>query len=606
MSLRTARDVLVIPLACLIYAVSAMTPTGAGEPSNRDALGTQIDDFTLRDFRGKAFRLSDHAEAKAVVIAVLGCECPLAKLYAPRLAELAAEYEPQGVRFVAIDANVQDAVTEMAHYAKVHGIKFPLLKDVGNRLADQLRAERTPEVFLLDAQRIVQYVGRVDDQYEIGIARTEPDERFLADAIDAVIAGAAVDVPWTRSVGCHIGRVRDQQPDAQVTYARQVSRILQKRCVECHREGEIAPFALTTYDEVFGWAEMIDEVVHQNRMPPWSADPDFGKFSNDCRMTDDEKRLIREWMLAGAPLGNETELPPPREFTRGWHIPTPDAVIRMADQPYRVPAEGEVEYQYFVVDPGFTEDKWVRAAECRPGNRAVVHHILVFVQPPGEEQRFRGGTVDSDWLAATAPGAPPMNLPDGYAKFIPAGAKLIFQMHYTPNGSPQTDVSSVGLVFADPDTVKKEVGTWRAINTDFVIPPGEANHVVRAWHTFNRDTLLLALFPHMHLRGKSFRYVARFPSGREETLLWVPRYDFNWQNSYIFASPKRLPAGTRLICTATFDNSSDNPANPDPAQAVRWGDQTWEEMMIGYYSMVLADQDLTQPERRRTDRFLDR
>jgi peroxiredoxin/mono/diheme cytochrome c family protein len=553
-----------------------------------------VEDFELLDYRGQAFRLADHAEADVVVLAFTGTECPLAKLYAPRLVELAGQYAGDRVLFVAINSNVQDSVTELAHYARIHEIEFPVLKDVGNEIADKLGARRTPEVFVLDRQRHVRYAGCIDDQYDIGIKRESPEHAYLKDAIDAILAGQEVATPSTNAVGCVIGRVRDANDQTEVTYANQISRILQKRCIQCHREGEIAPFALTNYDEVYGWAEMIDEVVQDQRMPPWNADPAVGRFRNDPSLSEEERRLIHEWMLAGAPLGDESQLPPPREFpeTGGWRIGEPDVVIPITEKPFKVPAEGAVDYQYFVVDPGFTEDKWIQAAECRPGNREVVHHILVFVKPPGDTGRGRGGTIRSDWLAATAPGAEVMKLPVGLAKFVPAGAKLVFQLHYTPNGSPQEDISELGLIFADPTTVRREVGTWRAVNNRFVIPPNEPNHVVEADHTFERDAYLLALFPHMHLRGKSFRYVAKYPDGKEEVLLHVPRYDFNWQNSYILAMPKRLPKGTKLHCTAVFDNSANNLANPDPSDTVRWGDQTWEEMMIGYFSMIWAEQDL--------------
>jgi hypothetical protein len=265
----------------------------------------------------------------------------------------------------------------------------------------------------------------------------------------------------------------------------------------------------------------------------------------------------------------------------------------MADKPYSVPAKGEVRYQYFQVDPGFTEDKWVQAAECRPGNRAVVHHIIVGVVPPGGrfgEQEING--IRSDWLTATAPGARPLILPVGMAKLIPAGSRLVFQMHYTPNGTAQQDRSCVGFKFADPKSVKRQVGTDKAVTQNFRIPPGEANHKVEATHRFDRDMLMLAMFPHMHLRGKAFRYTAIYPSGEREILLDVPRYDFAWQNSYEFVEAKKMPRGTRLFCEAWFDNSAENLANPDPTDTVRWGDQTWEEMMIGYFDATPVEEGI--------------
>jgi hypothetical protein len=363
--------------------------------------------------------------------------------------------------------------------------------------------------------------------------------------------------------------------------------------VSCHRPGEIGPFSLTSYDEVVGWAAMIREVVQEQRMPPWHANPEHGKFLNDARLTDVEKDQIYRWVAAGAPEGNKSDLPPPRQFAEGWQIGEPDAVVYMRDQPFQVPAAGEVRYQYFVVDPGFTEDKWIQAAECRPGNRAVVHHIIVAIAPAGGGRGRDVGELHSDWLTATAPGGRPLMLREGMAKLVPAGSRLVFQMHYTPNGTPQEDRSCVGFKFADPQTVKRQVGTDKASTNGFRIPPGEPNHKVEAWHSFGEDRLMLAMFPHMHLRGKAFRYTAVYPTGDREVLLDVPRYDFNWQNSYEFAEPMLMPRGTRLFCEAWYDNSEDNLANPDPTATVRWGDQTWEEMMIGYFDAAPAKEHVS-------------
>ncbi|MEO8493484.1 MAG: redoxin domain-containing protein [Planctomycetota bacterium] len=561
--------------------------------------------FSLGDYRGKQWQSEDFHKSRVLVVGFLGTECPLVKLYAQRLQAMSNELAASGVAFIGINPNQQDSLTELAHFAKEHEITFPLLKDPGNRVADQFGATRTPEVFVFDESRQLRYHGRIDDQYTYGVQRPKVEHEYLREAIDALLANKPVAITATETIGCLIGRVAEPDPTSDVTYSKQISRILQVRCVECHRDGEIAPFSLTSYEDAAGWAEMIAEVVEQQRMPPWHASPKHGDFANDTRLTDDEKRLINDWVASGAPEGDRSELPQPRTFVEGWRIGEPDLIVKMSDKPYKVPAEGEVRYQYFTVDPGFKEDKWIKAAECRPGNRAVVHHIIVATASAEQAGRKIHGDLSSDWLAATAPGARPLSLPDGMAKRVPAGSRLIFQLHYTPNGTAQEDLSSIGLIFADPETVKREVVTQKAAQNRFQIPPGADNHEVTATMTFKEDSLMLAMFPHMHLRGKAFRYTATYPDKREEVLLDVPRYDFNWQNSYEFKEPKRMPAGTKLTCVAHFDNSSANLANPDPTASVRWGDQTWEEMMIGYFDMTIADQDLTkQPIGRRTDQFL--
>ncbi len=552
-------------------------------------IGTRVENFTLQDFRGKSHSLADFAGSKLVVVAVLGTECPLCKLYGPRLAEMAAELGPKGVAFVGLDANRQDSITEMAAYARIHKIEFPLLKDLGNAVVDQLGAQRTPEVFVLDQDRVVRYRGRIDDQYGFqsgaGYSRPKVTRRDLADAIEQLLAGKPVSQPTTEAVGCLIGRVRQPKAASEVTYSNQIARLFQKRCVECHRPGQIGPFAMTNYDEVVGWAEMIDEVVREQRMPPWHADPRYGHFANDYSLSAEEKRLVQTWVANGAPEGDRKDLPEPKQFASGWMMPGgPDLVVHMADQPFDVPAEGTVEYKYFTVDPGFKEDKWVKVAECMPDNRAVVHHIIVFVKPPKDTSR---DIAAFGHLTGFAPGTRPHVLPEGCAKFVPAGSQLVFQMHYTANGSPQKDRSSVGIKFEDVKNVKWRVATLAAGNTTFEIPPGADNHQVESNQTFAADVTLLSLFPHMHVRGKSFHYEVIYPDGHKDTLLNVPRYDFNWQNSFIFDQQLKLPKGTTLHCTAHFDNSENNLANPDPKATVRWGDQTWEEMMLGWYDMAV-------------------
>jgi peroxiredoxin len=578
---------------CWIVVAMLVCPTGslaADSPINR-----RIENFSLRDYRGKVRSLEEFAEAKLVVVAFLGTECPLAKLYAPRLQELSEQFAKQGVTFIGIDANRQDSITELAAYARMHGLQFPVLKDAGNVVADAFGALRTPEVFVLDGQRTVRYWGRIDDQYGLGAssgyARMKAQRRDLAQALDELLAGGDVSTPLTEVKGCIIGRVPKIDAHGEVTYSNQIARILQDRCVSCHRPGEIAPFPLMQYDEVVGWADTMREVINEGRMPPWFANPAHGTFANDARLSDEQKKLFFTWVDNGCPEGDRADLPEPRQWVTGWQISKPDQVIYMREEPYTVPAEGVVEYQYFTADPGWTEDKWVHAAEARPDNRAVVHHIITSIIPPAGDgdgsARGRGGL-----LAGYAPGGGVRVNPPGVATFVPAGSKLRFQMHYTPNGSAQKDRSYIGVVFADPKTVHKRIRGGTPANHSFAIPPGDPHYKVTSEHYFDEDAQLIWLAPHMHLRGSAFRYEAAYPDGKREILLDVPRYDFNWQIRYLLAEPKVLPAGTTMHCTAFFDNSPENLANPDPTATVRWGDQTWEEMMIGWFGSVALHEDL--------------
>ena len=567
-------------LTLFAFAVCLALPSAAQVSSN------QVIDFALNDSDGRRHQLSDYGDSKLVVVAFVGIECPLVKLYVDRLSEIGEEYD--GVAVLGIDSNQQDSVAEIQHFVRTRKPRFPILKDPGNRIADQFDAQRTPQVFLLNERREIVYQGTIDDQYTYGIQKPAAKNSYLRNAIVSALADDKIQVPVTESVGCIIGRRRPVQSDADVTYCNEISRIFQRHCVVCHREGEIAPFSLTEYEEAAGWAEMIQEVVSEQRMPPWHADAEPGYFKNDLRLSDASKQLIYDWVAAGAPQGKPADLPSAKAFVAGWQIGEPDLVIAMGEEKFEVPARGVVPYQYFLVDPGFEEDKWVKSAECRPGNRAVVHHIIVGIQ--GEGEFGEGGVhndLESEWISATAPGSPPTVMPEGYAKFIPAGSKLIFQMHYTPNGTAQSDLSHIGLIFADPEKVTHRVSTLMSYQDEFRIPAGAANHRVVSKYKLDEDVELLSMFPHMHYRGKSFQYDFLFPDGGEETLLSVPRYDFNWQNIYALAKPRLLPAGTRLTCTAHFDNSEDNLANPDPEKNVTWGDQTWEEMMIGYFNVAV-------------------
>ncbi|HET6879891.1 MAG TPA: redoxin domain-containing protein [Pirellulales bacterium] len=574
-----------LALLVLSCCVAADTPEATAP------IGKQVDNFKLQDYLGAWHELDELKAKKAVVVAFLGTECPLCLQYGPQFAKLAKEYEPQGVAFIGIDANQQDSLQEMAHYARSYGVDFTLLKDPGNKIADQFAAIRTPEVFVLDGQRAVRYWGPIDDQFGVGYVRPKAEHRFLAEAIDAVLAGKAVPTPVMHGPGCYIGRVNRKPATGDITYTKHIAPLLNAHCVRCHRKGEIGPFTLTSYDDVVGWTETIREVITQRRMPPWHASPEFGHFRNDARLPDEAKELIFKWIDNGVPAGDPADLPAPPEFVEGWRIGKPDLVFSMP-QAFTVPAKGVVPYQTFVVDVTLDEDKWIQAAEVRPGNRAVVHHLVLYYVPPGADKE-RPEAVLFNSLAAYSPGMPASVFREGHAKFVPKGSKLKIQCHYTPNGSEQVDQSVAGLIFARPDTVKKQLLTQLCINFKLHIPPGEANYVADAEHRFDQETRLYSLLPHMHLRGKSFRFDARYPDGTSETLLDVPRYDFNWQNSYVFAEPKRMPEGTVIHCTASFDNSAENPTNPDPTSAVRWGEQTWEEMLVGTFETTRADQDLS-------------
>jgi hypothetical protein len=558
---------------------------------------TPVAPISLTALDGSTVTISAREDRGITVVCFLGTECPLARLYAPRLAELAGQFAPQGVRFVGIDSNCQDSEEELRHFVTEFRIPFPVAKDRDNLLADKFHAERMCEVFVLDDALTIRYHGRIDDRYRPGIARTATTVRDdLRIALEELLAGKRVSVPDTEVAGCLIGRMKQGAENAKFTYCRDVARILQSNCVECHQAGEIGPFALTDYDEVVGWADMMVEVIDDGRMPPWHASPQHGRFANARLMSAEDKRVLRDWVAAGAPYGNAADLPSPPPPARTWHLSRdPDQVISMRKRPFVVPAEGTVEYQYFVVDPGFKEDKWVIGAEVIPGRRSVVHHCIVFVRPP-DDQEFRGVS----WLTAYVPGQRATMLPRGYGRHLPAGSQLVFQMHYTPNGSEQNDLSQVGLLFGDESEITHEVYSQIGLEQEFEIPPHAANHMVSASpRRLPEHGTLLAVAPHMHLRGKSFRLISRQADG-QSVLLDVPKYDFNWQHVYEFAEPLPLESIGKLEFFATFDNSESNPVNPDPTQHVIWGDQTWEEMAVAFFEIAVPRHETQEAQRQPT------
>lgn len=560
-----------------------------------------IKPFTLTATNGKKWLLSEQKDAKAVAVVFLGTECPVNNQYLPELARLHQTYAAKGITFVGINSNVHDTPTRVRSHAEANSIPFPILKDTGNVVADEFTAKRTPEAFLLSPRGEVLYRGRIDDQIGIGFRRKTAERRDLAEAIEETLAGKAVSVAKTDAPGCLIARAIKPKADGVVTFTKQVARVLQNRCQECHRPGQVGPMPLVTFEDAVSWSEMIREVVSEGRMPPWHADTKHGKFSNDRSLPREERDLLLAWIKDGCPKGDAKDMPEPKKWEESWAIGKPDVVLSMP-RSFTVPADmptGGVRYQYFVAPTDYPEDRWIQAAEARPQAREVVHHIIIYILPkdalkggrrPAIGPRAAGDGIGNGFLTSYAPGDSPLILQPGQAKKLPKGAMLLFQMHYTPDGVKREDRSSVGIVFAKQKPTV-EVRTRAAAQQLLFIPPGAGNYKATSTTTFTQDVQLLTLFPHMHVRGKDFKYVVKYPDGKEETVLSVPRFDFNWQANYRLEKPLILPKGTIMTCTAHFDNSKSNLNNPDPSKWVMWGDQTWEEMMIGFadYTVPLSE-----------------
>jgi hypothetical protein len=398
------------------------------------------------------------------------------------------------------------------------------------------------------------------------------------------------------------------------SFYKDVLPLLQQHCQTCHRPGEAAPMPLTDYSSVRPWAKAIQQAVLTRKMPPWFADPHFGQFSNDAGLPDSAIQTISAWVDGGTPEGDPRDAPEPVQWTNGWKIGKPEVILEMPVE-FEIPVAGTLSYEYVIVPTNFKEDTWVRLAEVRASDRAHTHHIVVSIREPGSPWMRRepigipfnskpgddGGVgAQGEFLAGYGPGAVPELLGPGQAKLIKAGSDLVFQLHYTTDGKAGRDRSRIGLILAH-EKPRQRVMMLAAANVRFAIPSGDPDFRVDARVTLHEEATLVSLLPHMHLRGKSFEFRIAYPDGRKETLLVVPHYDFDWQLSYYLDQSKRLPKETTIECTAHFDNSPNNPRNPDPSKAVHFGAQNWDEMMIGYFEVAVDPgvgvRDLLVPKR---------
>jgi len=559
-------------------------------PPAHHGVGRQAPDVAFTDVTGKSGKLSDFKDQKAVVVAFTSTSCPLSKKYAPSLARLEKAYRDRGVTFVFVNPIETDSAEDIANAVKAHGFMGPYIHDKSGSFAKNIGATVTTDAFVLDPTRTVNYRGAVDDQYGQGYAHDAPRHTYLAAAIDAVLAGKAPQVAATEAPGCALDLEKAKAPATTVTYHAQVSRLVQSHCVECHRKDGVAPFSLETYKDVVAHAGQIKKVVEKGTMPPWfAAPPADGKPSvwvNDRSLPKRDRMDVLAWLAGDRSEGDKADAPRPRTFDPGWKIGRPDLVVRPAE-PVKVKAEGVMPYQNVFAETNLDEDKWVQALEVRPSAKQVVHHVLVFVIPPkkpGEGFDLFSPVAQNEaqgYYAIYVPGNSNLIYPDGFGKRLPKGSRVRFQIHYTPNGTATEDRTELGLVFAK-EKPKHEVRVAGIVNARLSIPPGADNHKETAWLPVPFDAVIIGLLPHMHVRGKAFRYDVTEPGKKSDILLDVPRYDFNWQLLYNYAEPKRIPRGSMLKATAWFDNSDRNPANPDPKKTVKWGPQTFDEMLLGY------------------------
>jgi mono/diheme cytochrome c family protein len=585
---------------------AAELPRAARALTEREAralgVGAWVQDASGLDLDGRARGWRDGAGVRGTVLVLTSLTCPLCQKLAPEIARVEARARGVGFGFVHVALGGLDSADDLRAHAQRLQLAGLVLRDESGALTEVLDARTTTEVFVVDARGTLCYRGAVNDQYGLGFALEAPRHRYLDDALRALIRGEEPSITATTSPGCVVERSAMRAEDAaiEVTYSRDIARLVQNSCLECHRVGGVAPFALDGYEAVAKRASTLHAVVEKGTMPPWFAAHDSGgPWSNDRSLTTRERLLFAQWIAAGKPRGDEAELPLPRKFSAaGWKLGEPDAVYALPEA-YRVPAEGTVGYQYTAVPTGLTEDRWVTSIEVRPGSPEVVHHVLAYALPGEafENGRLRRWDLLDErrgFFAAWAPGSEPVIYPEGHARELRAGTVLMFELHYTPNGRAALDRSSIGVRFASEDPAwrpERIVRTAGISNRSIRIPAGAAEHHEASTGVVARAMRVHAFMPHMHLRGKAFRFDQVAADGTRTTLLDVPRYDFNWQLRYQLATPLALDAGTRIDITGLFDNSADNPANPAPERAIGWGPETKDEMLIGFVDYVLAEED---------------
>jgi hypothetical protein len=614
---------------CLLLSLS----TGIADESAPRR--SKVKNFSLLDDRGRHFELR-RAESDVVVLYFTNLTCPIARASMAKLQKLQQRFADRSVAVWLINASPAedpdaarlDMIAELAtrgllsrmvpkdgpnfdrtvqRLKSLENMKdlvpkamalgdreefrrqvvqsrvgfLPLLRDEHQAVTHFFDVARTCEAIAIDVKREeIFYRGALDDQMQPGARKPEPTEHYLADALEQFLAGKPIAGPETTAHGCLI-TFDDEWPDAKISYAEHVAPILERRCVSCHSAGSIGPFALGSYADVKRWSAMIEEVLLDRRMPPWDADPKYGKFSSDTSLTAQEKHILLAWLKQRLPRGDgDDPLAASKPQPKKWELGEPDFVVPLKDR-QEIPATGVLDYRYLDSDFVVPRDVWLRAAVCRPENAKVVHHVIARIRYP---QGYQDAPQESYLLSTWVPGTPQQAFPAGTGVFVPKGSKFNFEVHYTPIGEPTTDQSEMGLYLSEsPPAMQLEV---RAAETrDLEIPPGERNAQHRFSYCFKHDVTLYDLSPHMHLRGSWFKFELLYPDGRREVPLSVPKYDFNWQLSHTFAEPKQIPAGTWLVCTGGFDNSRRNAANPDPKQHAVWGLQTTEEMFMAFITV---------------------
>ncbi|MEH6558023.1 MAG: redoxin domain-containing protein [Oceanicoccus sp.] len=584
--------------ALLLTSLTAVVSTAHAAPSQTmsgsdSVVGMRVDDFELVDHTGTAHRLYYYNNSPAIVLMTQGNGCPIVRNAMPEFRAVRDDYASKNIPFFLLNSNIQDNRDSIAAEVENFGYDIPVLVDTHQLVGESLNVSRTAEIYVIDPiSKKVVYHGPVSDKVTYEVQKEKAASNYLANALDSIIAGKKIAVADVDAPGCLINFPENENRDqhAEISYHDTIAPLLEKNCIGCHQEGGIGPWAMTSYEMIKGFSPMIREVIRTDRMPPWHADPEVGHFLRDKSLSANEIKTLVHWIEAGSPRGEGPDpLAIPRAPLKDWPLGKPDMILALPSA--TIPATGIVDYRYPVIENPLKESKWLKASTVKVGSRETVHHVLSGFM---KEMPKDGESGQIDWgpsVGGYAVGAESQISREGMGTYIPAGGAIGFQMHYTTYGKEVTDTTEIGLYFYDDDKKPKlMIRNMNIADISIKIPPNTARHEEIAYLEFPQDAELLFAFPHAHYRGQASKLSIRYPDGKEELLLSLPRYDFNWQRSYEFAEPIQIPAGSKLISINVYDNTRNNPANPDPSETIYWGEQSHEEMLFTAVSYRWKDE----------------
>ncbi len=601
---------LLVSTAFLSFMHSLSIPTFAA-----DSPTDKIVSIAFTDTSGKSYSKESLSKNKATVFFFVSTECPISNIYTPRMIAISQDYASRGVACFLVDSNDEDTPARFKNYTAERKYPFASVKDSGTKLADLLHAQTTPEAVIIDTSGEFRYLGRIDDNQD----KTKVARQDVREALDAVLAGKPVSRTRTLPFGCAIFRDKSAPASATkaaITYTRDIAPILNANCVICHRSGEVAPFSLETYPQARTWASAIKAYTARHIMPPWKPVAGWGDFHEARALSTAQLSAIASWADHGAPFGERKDLPTPPKFdTPGqWTLGTPDMVLS-PPRPYHLAAESPDVYRNYVLPADFKEDRMLCATAFQPGNRAIVHHIVTYIDTSGIAEKLDGhdsepgysvpgtsiGVLDAAWGDVWVPGSAPRRLPPGIGVKIPKGAKLVMQVHYHCDGKPETDLSKMALYFSKVP-VQHQLETFPIGSMRFHLAPGDSHAVVKNTMGLFSGGLpqavkLWSIFPHMHMLGRDMKVYAVLPDGTKKQLIWINDWDFNWQATYYYKEPILLPKGTKVYLEAVYDNSAQNPRQTSqPPKAVHFGEQTTDEMCFAFMGLTFVDsQSVSRP-----------